>query len=164
MRESWGSRAHGVEHLFQQPLRDGRSAKLRRNIQSADQAFLFFQHVKRVTGGGAIFKSHATGQRVRLQKSLDQLQRAAIIPMQFIAPVERFLFQAAVRSGGPWSGVNRQYSWRVKSTASDSPRNLSMIADSRSHAQWEAPTRYKSDTAKPISAFVAKDVCYSRNS
>ena len=43
--------------------------------------------------GNAVFESDAAGQRMRVQETFDKLERAAVIPMQFVAPVQGLLFE-----------------------------------------------------------------------
>src|SRR5580692_12535055 len=87
------NRAHGEEHLIEQALSDGSLRKFRGDIEAADQALLFFQDVEGVACGAAIFKRDASREGVRVHESFDQFQSAAVIPMEFIAPVPRFLFK-----------------------------------------------------------------------
>jgi hypothetical protein len=63
------------------------------DIEAADEALLLFEHVEGITGGGAIFKGHATGERMSVEEALDELERAAVIPMQLITPVPGLFFK-----------------------------------------------------------------------
>jgi len=46
-----------------------------------------------VPGRRAVFKGRATAQCVRFQEALDEVQRAAIVPVQLVAPVARLFFE-----------------------------------------------------------------------
>jgi hypothetical protein len=86
-------RPHTVQHFFQQTACNRGLIELRRNIESADQSFRLFHHVKRIAGCSSVFIGHAAGKGMRLQEALNELQRPAIVPMEFIAPMEGFFFQ-----------------------------------------------------------------------
>src|SRR5258707_3605456 len=85
--------AHGVKHLFEQAAADGILRELGRDIQAADQAFLVFEDVKGIPGSNTVFVSDAAGQGVGVQEAFDELESAAVVPMQFVAPVARFFFE-----------------------------------------------------------------------
>src|SRR6266404_499155 len=85
--------AHGVQHFLEQAPADGILSKLRGNVQAADQAFLIFENVERIPGGNSVFEGHAAGQGVRVKEAFDELERAAVVPMQFVAPVTGFFFE-----------------------------------------------------------------------
>src|SRR5229473_2165938 len=63
------------------------------DVQAANQTFLLFEDVERIAGGGAAFERHAAGEGVGVEEALDEVERAAVIPMQFVAPVARFFFE-----------------------------------------------------------------------
>src|SRR5260370_38948045 len=63
------------------------------DVQAADQAFLFLEDVEGITGSGTAFEGHATSESVGVQEALDEVERAAVIPMELIAPVARFFFE-----------------------------------------------------------------------
>src|SRR5260370_15072424 len=85
--------AHRVKHFLEQLPSQDLLRKLGSDIQASDEAFLFFENVKRVTRGRAVLERHTTSKSAGFQEALDQLQRSAIVPMQFVAPVARFLFE-----------------------------------------------------------------------
>ena len=85
--------AHGVEEFLEQLAANRLLGELRGDIKAADKPFLLLQHIKRVAGSGAIFESHATGESVGVQEAFDEVERAAVIPMQLITPVPGLFFQ-----------------------------------------------------------------------
>ncbi len=54
---------------------------------------MIFEDVKGIPDGDAVFECDASGQGVRVQKAFDEFERAAVVPMQFVAPVPRFFFE-----------------------------------------------------------------------
>ena len=45
----------------------------------------------------ATLKRNAAGKRVGIQEALDQVERAAVIPMEFVAPMASFLKQQRLK-------------------------------------------------------------------
>jgi len=89
LRES----THGVEHFFQKAAADIGLWETLRDVEAADQAFLLFEDVEGIAGGGAVFESDAAAEGVGFEKTLDEVERAAVVPMQLIMPVARFFLE-----------------------------------------------------------------------
>ena len=91
-REVW-DRAHRVEHFFEQPAAQSFLRKLAGNVEPTDETLLVFEDIKRISRSRAILEGHAAGKRTRLHEALDQLQCAAVIPMEFITPMPRLFLE-----------------------------------------------------------------------
>ena len=89
--------AHAEQHLVQQAPADRLLHLAGRNVESADQTFVIFEHVKRIADRVPAFKCHAAGKRVGIQESLDQVECAAVIPMEFVTPMAGFLKQQRLK-------------------------------------------------------------------
>src|SRR6266481_2021258 len=63
------------------------------DVQAANQTFLLFEDVERIAGGGAALEGHAAGEGVGVQEALDEVECAAVVPMELVAPVARFFFE-----------------------------------------------------------------------
>ena len=61
------------------------------NVQPSNETFVIFQHVKRVAHRRVVFHCHAAAQGVGIEETLDQFERASIIPMQFLTPMAGLL-------------------------------------------------------------------------
>jgi len=85
--------AHGVEHLRQQAAADGVLGEFGGDIEATNQALLIFENVKGISGGDSVFKRDAAGQGVGIEEAFDEFESAAVVPMQFVAPVARFFFE-----------------------------------------------------------------------
>src|ERR1700719_4293245 len=95
-----GQRAHAEKHFVQQATPDRFLHLARRNVESADQSLVILEHVKRVADRMPAFKCDATGKRVGVQESLDQVEGAAVITMEFVAPMAGFLKQQWLKPAG----------------------------------------------------------------
>src|SRR5262249_7441695 len=42
-------------------------------------------------------KGHASAERVRIEEALDEIQRAAIVPVQLVVPMTRFFFEKRLK-------------------------------------------------------------------
>ena len=94
-----GNGAHGEEHFIEQAPADCGLRISRGDVQAADQAFLVLQNIEGVAGGAAIFESGAPAERVGFQKAFDEIERAAIVPMEFVTPVTRLFLEQEARFG-----------------------------------------------------------------
>src|SRR5690242_17280678 len=83
------NRAHRVKHLLKQPPAQGLLLKLRGHVQAADEPLLCFKDIEGIASRRPAFEGHATRQRTSFHKALDQFQRSAIVPMEFVAPMPR---------------------------------------------------------------------------
>src|SRR5438874_11711874 len=123
------NRPHREEHFFEQPSSQSFLRKFGRNVKAADAHCLLFKNVKRVDRCRAGLERYAACQRARFHEALDQLQRPAVIPMQFIAPVTRLFLEKRLNlTHGGLPQVDNVYvlSYLVR------PRHdASIIADSR---------------------------------
>jgi hypothetical protein len=63
------------------------------DIETAYKAFLLFQDIKGVARGAAVFESDAACQSMGVHEAFNQFQGAAVVPMEFVMPVPRFLFK-----------------------------------------------------------------------
>jgi len=88
-----GNGAHGVEHFFEEAAADGGLGRFGGDVEAADEALLLLEDVKRVADGGAFFEGHGTGESVSFKEALDEIESAAIIPMEVVAPVAGFFFE-----------------------------------------------------------------------
>ena len=86
-------RAHRVQHFFEQPAPQSFLCKFAGDVQATDKAFLFFKDVEGIARGHTVFERHAARKRASFHEALDEFERAAIIPMQFITPVQGFFFK-----------------------------------------------------------------------
>ncbi len=84
---------HGVEHFLKQAAADGFLGEFGGNVQAADQAFLIFEDIKTIAGGSAVVEGDTASQGAGVQKALDEFERAAVVPMQFVAPMARLFFE-----------------------------------------------------------------------
>src|SRR5258708_12213446 len=84
---------HRGEHLLEELPADGILREFGGDIQAADQAFLFLENVEGISRGETVFESHAAGEGVGVKEAFDEFEGAAVVPMQFVAPVPRFLFE-----------------------------------------------------------------------
>lgn len=84
---------HGEEHFFEEAASDGGLRKTGGDVQAADEAFLLFEDVEGIAGGGTVFKGHTAGESVSVEKALDEIESAAIVPVQLFAPVAGFFFE-----------------------------------------------------------------------
>src|SRR6266851_7016867 len=87
------NRAHGEEHLFKETPADGSLREFGRDVEAADQAFLLLENVEGIAGGRAIFKGHTSGEGVGVEEALNEFERAAVVPMELVAPVPGLLFE-----------------------------------------------------------------------
>src|SRR5215472_17914331 len=121
--------AHGVKHFLEEPPSQGFLRKFARDIQATDQPFLLFQDIEGISGRGAVLERRTTGEGARFHKALDQLQSAAVVPMQLIAPVPYLFLEKRLdltHGGLPQVDDIHGYADLV------SPRHAaSIIADSR---------------------------------
>ena len=106
-REEMRQRAHLEEHFFQQARSDMRLREFCRDVQAADKSLLIFENVERIAGRDAVFEGYAAGQRVGIQEALNQIESAAIVPVQIIAPVASFFLKQRLESGGRKFGGGR---------------------------------------------------------
>src|SRR5713226_2113090 len=119
------NRAHGEEHLFEEAPTDGSLRELGRDVEAADQAFLLLENVEGIAGGRAIFKGHTSGERVGVEEALDELERAAVVPMELVAPVPGLLFEKRLNlTDGGLSQVDDVHG-RAESSAAPAPPFLS---------------------------------------
>jgi len=88
-----GKSAHTEEQLFEEEAADGSLIVARRNVEAADEALLLFQDIEAVSGGNTIFERDATRKRAGFQESLNELQGAAVVPVQLFAPVARLFIE-----------------------------------------------------------------------
>ncbi len=54
---------------------------------------MLFEDVEGIAGGGAVFESDAAAEGVGFEKTLDEVERAAVVPMQLVMPVARFFLE-----------------------------------------------------------------------
>jgi hypothetical protein len=54
---------------------------------------VILQHVKGIAHRDAVVKSHAARKSARLQEALDEVCRAAVVPVKFFAPMASFFEQ-----------------------------------------------------------------------
>src|SRR5262249_10595815 len=87
------NRPHREKHLFNHAPGNRGLVESRGSIESADQSFLLFQHIKRVARRRTAFIGDTAGQRMRLENPLNQFQRTAIVPVKFVTPMERFFIE-----------------------------------------------------------------------
>jgi hypothetical protein len=85
-----GQGAHGEEHFVQQAAADRLLVLSGRNVEAANQPLVILQHVKRIADRVAPFKRHAAGKGMRIQEPLDEIQCAAVVPMEFFSPMAGF--------------------------------------------------------------------------
>ncbi len=90
-------RAHGKEHFLEKAAADIGLGEAGGNVEAADQSFLLLENIKGITGGGAIFKCDAAAERVCFQKTFDEVERAAIVPVQLVVPVSRFFLEQRLK-------------------------------------------------------------------
>jgi len=91
-RQARGSVQRG-DHFGDEFFSDGFLRELRGDVQAADQAFVIFQDVETVPGGAAVFHGGIAAQRARVDEFLDELDRGAIVPVKFVAPVADFFLE-----------------------------------------------------------------------
>ncbi len=82
-------RAQRLEYVRQQVAGERQLRMSGGHIQSAEQPLVLFQNVKRVSHGAAILDRGASRERFRVHEFFDQLERRAIVPVQFFAPMLR---------------------------------------------------------------------------
>ena len=66
------------------------------NKQPADQTLVIFEHVEAIAGGMSVIKREETIQRARIDELANQVDRGAVVPVQFVAPVASFLLKQHV--------------------------------------------------------------------
>src|ERR1700676_4174697 len=86
-------RAHGEEHLLEKAAADIGLREPGRNVEAADEAFLFFENIEKIAGGRTILESNATAESVSFEKAFDEIESAAIVPVQLVVPVASFFFE-----------------------------------------------------------------------
>src|SRR3989442_15391923 len=59
----------------------------RGDVQAADQTLLIFENVEGIADRLAVFQGDSAGEGVGVEKALDELDGAAIVPVEFVAPV-----------------------------------------------------------------------------
>src|SRR6266849_2754788 len=123
-------RPHGVEHFLQKAAADIRLRKTRGDVQSSDQAFLLFQNVERISRRRSVFERHAAAERMRVQKTSDEVERAAVIPVQFVVPVARLFLEKRLKL--PHAGLAKVENIHGRKGA---PQRSFMIADSPTPAR-----------------------------
>ena len=69
----------------------------RRNVQTADEAFLVFEDIEGIADGGAIFEGYGTTECVRFEKAFDEIESAAVVPVQLVTPVGGFFLQERLK-------------------------------------------------------------------
>ena len=88
---------------------------------------MLFEDVEGIAGSGAAFERDATSESVSVEEALDEVERAAVIPMKFIAPVARFFFKQRLNlTDGRLAQINNVHGGRK--TARPAPRE-SMIKE-----------------------------------
>ena len=85
--------AHAVKHFLEQPAANRTLVLLGRDVHSANQTLVILQDIEGVADGGAAIESHAARQGVSVQETLNQFQRAAVVPMELIAPMVSLLME-----------------------------------------------------------------------
>src|SRR6266704_728323 len=112
------NRTHGEEHLFKEAPADGSLREFGRNVEATDQAFLLLEDIEGIAGGRAIFKGHTSGERVGVEEALDEFERAAVVPMELVAPVPGLLFEKRLNlADGSLSQVNDVHGWAESGAA-----------------------------------------------
>src|SRR2546425_6655950 len=87
-------RAKRKEHLVEQLAADGLLRMARGDVQAADQTLLIFENVEGIADRLAVFQGDSAGEGVGVEKALDELDGAAIVPVEFVAPVAGRLLPA----------------------------------------------------------------------
>ena len=85
--------AHREQHLLEEPPADGILRKFGRDVQPPDQPFLIFEDVEGIARCRPAFERYAASQGVCVKEPFDEFEGAAIVPMQFVAPMPRFFFE-----------------------------------------------------------------------
>jgi hypothetical protein len=86
---------------------------------------MILEDVEGISSGGTVFERYATGKGVCVKEPLDEFEGAAVIPMQFITPMPRFLFQQWLNlADGGLSQIDDVHGW-AESGAAPSARALS---------------------------------------
>jgi len=122
--------AHGEEQLFEEPPGDGILRDFGRDIEAANQTLLLLRGRKNEYPAAMPF-SNAThpARGVRVQEPFDEFERAAVVPMQFVAQWPRFLFEQRLNLAERWFVANRRCSWMAGNPARPCRENT-IIADS----------------------------------
>src|SRR2546423_15630541 len=82
--------AHREQHLLEEPPADGMLRKFGRDVQPPDQSFLIFEDVEGISRCRPVFERYAAGKGVCVKEPLVEFEGAAVVPMQFVAPMPRF--------------------------------------------------------------------------
>ena len=85
--------AHREQHLLEEPPADGMLRKFGRDVQPPDQSFLIFEDVEGISRCRPAFERYAAGKGVCVKEPLDEFEGAAVVPMQFVAPMPRFFLE-----------------------------------------------------------------------
>ena len=93
--------------------------ELRGNKEAADQPFVILEDVETVAGGRPFSQGDIAAQRARVDEFANQLDRGAIVPVQFVAPVAGFFLEQ-------WSS-EREWICRRSTICVKSRRNRSDV-------------------------------------
>src|SRR5262249_30811127 len=92
--------AKAFEHLAQQHLTDRELWVARRDKQPAHQSLVLLEYVEAVAGGLAVLHRGATSKRARVKELHDQVERAAVVPVQLFAPMPRLFLEQRLELAG----------------------------------------------------------------
>jgi len=129
--------AHGEEQLFEEPLGDGILRDFGPKHRGRQSDPFAPRGRKMNTRQPCRFRTPRIRPGVRVQEPFNEFERAAVVPMQFVAPVPRFLFEQRLNlADGGLSQIDDVHGWPETSGPC---RANTIIADSlRPSGGWRA--------------------------
>ena len=110
--------AHREQHLLEQPPANGILREFGRDIQPPDQSFLILEDVEGISRRGTVFERYASGKGMRVKEPFDEFEGAAVVPVQFVAPMPRFFFEQRLNLADcGLSQIDDVHGWAVSGPA-----------------------------------------------